>query len=164
MTSVRPINFVWYTLAGAVTIAACAAVSFLRHDTRPVVEPEPSVPLTVSLDRCESLMEARHLMTTLQLHTRWPPAPTTPVVWRVRVMDILPGPQGGAGVMVLFSCSGDNEKLAAGTFYTTAGELGHQGGQGINRGTVITIRGNLRREPTAWGAMFTELSVIGSNY
>lgn len=118
------------------------------------------VPLVMSLRRCSDIMEARRLMTDIQLRDRWPGGDTSPIVWEVRVMDVRTDPRGGNGLMVYFACPESQKLQMAGTFYTTAGAIGHDGGMGLNRGDIITVRGNLHREIEGWGASLSELYIF----
>ena len=90
-------------------------------------------------------------MTEIQIRDRWPGGDTSPIVWDVRVIDVRSNPSGGNELMVYFACPESQKLEMAGTFYITAGALGHRGGLDLNRGDVITVRGNLLRSTDGWG-------------
>lgn len=147
----RQTLFVFFTLMVAVFGAALAwAVAMDRR--RP--------PATMSIRRCEDFMEARRRMTDIQLRNRWPGGATSPVQWDVRVIQIRTRYEGPGGIDVHFGCPGSDESKMAGTFYTTAEALGHRGGLDINRGDIITIRGNLHRNIEGWGASLGDLEIV----
>ena len=118
------------------------------------------VPLVMSLRRCSDIMDARRLMTDIQLRDRWPGGDTSPIQWEVRVIEIRTRYEGPGGMEVHFACPESQKLQMAGTFYTTRDALGHDGGLGLNRGDIISIRGNLHRTIEGWGASLSELYVF----
>jgi len=136
----------------------------MTHRHEEATQAPERVPLVMSLRRCNDIMEARRLMTDIQLRGRWPGGETSPVVWEVRVIDVRANPQGGSGLMVYFACPESQKLQMAGTFYTTTQAIGHDGGLGINRGDIITVHGNLHREIEGWGASLSELFIYDTSH
>lgn len=156
-------NKAWGYLALA-SMGSVLCWAYVWHDLtdqhREVLPETPErVPLVMSLRRCNDIMEARRLMTDIQLRDRWPGGETSPIVWDVRVIDVRTSPQGGDGLMVYFACPESQKLQMAGTFYTTVRAIGHDGGLGLNRGDIITVRGNLQRSIEGWGASLSELFI-----
>lgn len=156
-------NKSWVYLALA-SLGSVLCFTYVWHDlthqhTEVLPEVPERVPLVMSLRRCSDIMDARRLMTDIQLRSRWPGGDTSPIVWEVRVMDVRTDPRGGNGLMVYFACPDSGKLQMAGTFYTTTGAIGHDGGVGLNRGDIITVRGNLHREIEGWGASLSELFI-----
>ena len=158
-------NKTWgYLALGAAVSVMCWTYVWHNLTRHPELQPEApyTVPRVMSLRRCNDIMEARRLMTSIQLIDRWPGGETSPVVWDVRVVDVRPDPQGGSGLMVFFACPESRKLQMAGTFYTTREAIHHDGGMSLNRGDVITVRGNLHRETEGWGASLSELFIYST--